>query len=111
MNSPTPNMNTKISAQTTSATDIPLKPSSVLLVGEMEIKVPRDRNRDFEPQLVKKHQTDVSAIEDKIIFLYYQEISTRNMQKLYGMALDDSRIYMLVSSSKRIHRNLGLSLT
>lgn len=39
-------------------------------MGELEIQVPRDRNGDFEPQLVKKHQTDVSSIEDKVIFLY-----------------------------------------
>ena len=31
-------------------------------VGEMEISIPRDRNGEFEPQLVKKHQTDISAI-------------------------------------------------
>jgi len=36
----------------------------------MGIQVPRDRNGEFEPQLVKKHQTDVSAIEDKVLFLY-----------------------------------------
>ena len=38
-------------------------------MGEMQINVPRDRQGEFEPQLVKKHQTDVSAIEDKVIFL------------------------------------------
>ena len=37
--------------------------------GEIEIKVPRDRNGEFELQLVKKYQSDVSAIEDKIVFL------------------------------------------
>ena len=40
--------------------------------GEMELKIPRDRDGDFEPQLVKKHQTDISTIEDKVIFLYSQ---------------------------------------
>lgn len=64
--------------------------------GEMEIKVPRDRDGEFEPQLVKKHQTDVSAIEDKIIFLYSQGVSTRDIQKtmqeLYGIDVDDSRV-------------------
>ncbi len=64
--------------------------------GEMEIKVPRDRQGDYEPQLVKKHQTDVSSIEDKIIFLYSQGISTRDIQKtmqeMYGIDVDDSRV-------------------
>ncbi|MPM72376.1 IS256 family transposase ISCcl1 [bioreactor metagenome] len=60
----------------------------------MEIKVPRDRKGEYEPQLVKKHQTDVSSIEDKIIFLYSQSISTRDtqktMQEMYGIDVDDS---------------------
>lgn len=57
--------------------------------GEMEISVPRDRQGEFEPQLVKKHQTDVSSIEDKVIFLYSQGVSTRDiqetMQEMYGI--------------------------
>ena len=65
-------------------------------LGEMEIQVPRDRNSEFEPQLVKKHQTDVSAIEDKVIFLYSQGVSTRDIQKtmqeMYGIDVDDSRV-------------------
>jgi len=44
--------------------------------GEMELKIPRDRDGDFEPQLVKKHQADISTIEDKVIFLYAQGVST-----------------------------------
>ena len=65
-------------------------------LGEIEINVPRDRNGEFEPQLVKKHQTDVSSIEDKIIFLYSQGVSTRDIQKtmreMYGIEVDDSRV-------------------
>ena len=64
--------------------------------GEMEISVPRDRQGEFDPQLVKKHQTDVSSIEDKVIFLYSQGISTRDIQKtmqeMYGIDVDDSRV-------------------
>ena len=64
--------------------------------GELEINVPRDRNGEFEPQLVKKHQTDVSGIEDQVIFLYSQGVSTRDIQKtmreMYGIEVDDSRV-------------------
>ncbi|MDQ0202995.1 transposase [Pectinatus haikarae] len=63
--------------------------------GELELKIPRDRDEDFEPQLVKKHQTDISTIEDKVIFLYSQGVSTRDIQKtmqeMYGIDVDDSR--------------------
>lgn len=65
-------------------------------MGEVEIQVPRDRDGEFEPQLIKKHQTDISAIEDKIIFLYSQGVSTREIQKtmqeMYGINVDDSRV-------------------
>lgn len=65
-------------------------------MGEVDISVTRDRNGEFEPQLVKKHQTDVSSIEDKIIFLYSQGVSTRDIQKtmneMYGIDVDDGRV-------------------
>lgn len=65
-------------------------------MGEMEIQIPRDREGEFEPQLVRKHQTDISAIEDKVIFLYSQGVSTRDIQKtmqeMYGINVDDSRV-------------------
>ena len=36
--------------------------------GSVEIAVPRDRNGDFEPQLIKKNETTLSGdIEEKII--------------------------------------------
>lgn len=65
-------------------------------MGEMELQIPRDRDGEFEPQLVKKHQTDISSIEDKVIFLYSQGVSTRDIQKtmqeMYGINVDDSRV-------------------
>ena len=39
--------------------------------GETEIKVPRDRDGEFEPQLVKKNQTTLTSdIEEKTISMY-----------------------------------------
>ena len=64
--------------------------------GEIDLKVPRDRNGDYEPQIVKKHQMDVSEIEDKILFLYSQGTSTRDiertMQEMYGIKVDATRV-------------------
>lgn len=34
--------------------------------GKIDIKVPRDREGQFEPKIVKKNQTDVSSIEDQV---------------------------------------------
>lgn len=36
--------------------------------GEVELNVPRDRNGEYEPQIVRKHQTDMSDIEDRLFF-------------------------------------------
>jgi transposase-like protein len=56
--------------------------------GEFELSVPRDRNGEFEPKVVKKYQTDIFGIEDKIISLYGCGMSTRdiseNINELYG---------------------------
>ena len=40
------------------------KKNVVSSMGEIGLDVPRDRNGDFEPRIVKKHQADISNIED-----------------------------------------------
>jgi len=64
--------------------------------GDIELTIPRDRNGEYEPQIVKRHQMDISAIEDKIIFLYSQGVSTRDiektMQEMYGIEVDATRV-------------------
>lgn len=65
-------------------------------MGEMEMQIYRDHDGEFELQLVKKNQTDISSIEDKVIFLYSQGVSTREirktMQEMYSIKVDDSRV-------------------
>jgi transposase-like protein len=34
--------------------------------GEFELSVPRDRNAEFEPQIVPKNKRDISGIEEKV---------------------------------------------
>lgn len=48
--------------------------------GEMGIEVPRDRNSDFEPQLIKKGQRRFTGFDDKIISMYALGLSTRDIQ-------------------------------
>lgn len=48
--------------------------------GEMEIEVPRDRNSDFEPQLVKKRQKRLVGFDEKVISLYARGMTTREIQ-------------------------------
>ena len=65
--------------------------------GETEIKVPRDRNGDFEPQLVKKNQTTLSGdIEEKILSMYAKGMTTSDIemhiQDIYGLECSDTTI-------------------
>jgi transposase-like protein len=58
-------------------------------LGPIKIDIPRDRNGEFEPKIVPKHQRTVDGIEDKIISLYSCEMTTRDIseqiEKFYGV--------------------------
>lgn len=64
--------------------------------GAIELSIPRDRKGEYAPLIVPKHEMDISAIEDKIIFLYSQGTSTRDiekaMQEMYGIEVDATRV-------------------
>lgn len=47
--------------------------------GTFEVEVPRDRDGSFEPQLVKKHQRRLTAMDDKIHCLYAKGMTTREI--------------------------------
>ena len=57
--------------------------------GELPIKVPRDRNGDYEPKIIPKNQTRFDDMDEKIISLYARGMSTRDiqaqLQDLYGV--------------------------
>ena len=57
--------------------------------GDMKLAVLRDRSRTFEPQIVKKHQRDVSKIENRGISMYAKGMSTRDisthLEDIYGI--------------------------
>ncbi len=48
--------------------------------GEIPIEVPRDRNGDFKPQIIPKHQTRFDGFDDKIISMYARGMTTRDIQ-------------------------------
>ncbi len=65
--------------------------------GETKIKVPRDRNGEFEPQLVKKNQTTLTGdIEEKIISMYAKGMTTSDIEAhikdIYGLECSDTTI-------------------
>jgi putative transposase len=57
--------------------------------GQLQIDVPRDRNSEFEPQLVKKGQTRFDGLDDKIISMYARGMTCReikaHLQEIYGV--------------------------
>lgn len=58
-------------------------------LGPVALNIPRDRNGDFEPKIVPKHQRSVNGIEDKILSLYAAGMTTRDISEqvksLYGV--------------------------
>lgn len=64
--------------------------------GDMELKVPRDREGEFDPVIVKKNQSNITGIEDQILAMYAKGISTRDiqdhLQQLYGIEVSPTLI-------------------
>ena len=64
--------------------------------GSMTIDVPQDRESTFEPQVVKKRQKDISAIDNKIISMYAKGMTTRQisdtLMDIYGFEASEGFI-------------------
>ena len=64
--------------------------------GEIPIDVPRDRNGDFEPQVVPKGQRRLPGFDDKIISMYARGMTTREIQghleEQYGVEVSPTLI-------------------
>lgn len=48
--------------------------------GDLDIEVPRDRNGEFEPQIIKKRQKRFDGFDSKIISMYARGMTTRDIQ-------------------------------
>lgn len=64
--------------------------------GEIKIGIPRDRNGEFEPQIVRKHQTRLAGLDQKILALYARGMTVRDiqseLQELYGAEISPTLI-------------------
>ncbi len=64
--------------------------------GEQRISIPRDRNSEFEPIAVKKHESTQSDVEEKIIAMYGKGLSTRDingyMYDIYGINVSSDMV-------------------
>lgn len=58
--------------------------------GKMDLQIPRDTEKSFEPKIVKKHERRLNpSVDDMIISMYAKGMSTRDihahMRKIYGL--------------------------
>ena len=65
--------------------------------GQIEVNVPRDRNGEYEPQVIKKHQNTIGQdLEAKIISMYAKGMTTSDIEshieEIYGYQVSDSSI-------------------
>jgi putative transposase len=64
--------------------------------GKMSLEVPRDRQSEFEPQLVKKGQTRLEGFDEKVLSLYARGMTVRDikdqLQDLYGVEVSTGLI-------------------
>ena len=64
--------------------------------GSFQIDVPQDRQSSFKPQVVKKRQKDISAIDQKIISMYAKGMTTKQISEtiedIYGFEASEGFI-------------------
>ena len=65
-------------------------------LGEIDFDIPRDRNADFDPQVIPKHSRDISEIDGKIISMYSRGMSVNSinehLEDIYGLSYSGSQI-------------------
>jgi transposase-like protein len=79
------------------------KKTVVSSMGEIDLDIPRDRKGEFEPQAVRKNQTDISNIEDQVLSMYAKGMTTRDISShlhdVYGV---DASAEMISHMTDRI---------
>lgn len=64
--------------------------------GTIEVEIPQDRNGEFEPQIIKKHQKRFDGFDDKVLSMYSRGMTTREIQahleEIYGVEVSPSLI-------------------
>lgn len=65
--------------------------------GPLSIRTPRDRNGDFEPELIEKRQRELSSgLDEQILALYAQGNSVEDVRrllgKMYGISISAGKI-------------------
>jgi transposase-like protein len=72
--------------------------------GPMEIEVPRDRNGEFEPAIIPKHQREWRGFDDKILSMYSLGMSTHaiqeNIKEIYNVDISPELVSRVTDEVK-----------
>lgn len=86
-------------------------------IGDIEIEIPRDREGNFEPQIIPKHQRRFEGFDEKIISMYGLGFTTRDIQKhlheIYGVEVSPdliSKVTDAIMEDVREWRNRPLDI-
>ena len=64
--------------------------------GNINLDIPRNKNAEFEPQIIPKYQREITGIEGQILSLYAKGMSSRDIEEhlnnLYGIDVSPSMI-------------------
>lgn len=79
--------------------------------GDMDLDIPRDRNGDYEPQVIKKYQNTLNQdMEEKIISMYAKCMTTGDIENhlndLYGIDVSDSTISRITDKVLHIVKDI-----
>ena len=70
--------------------------------GDIQINTPRDRNAEFEPELIKKGQSRITDTDNQILSLYAKGMSTRDIvdafQEMYGADISAGLVSQVTNS-------------
>ena len=65
-------------------------------LGEVDVKIPRDRNGEYEPQIIGKYSRNADGMEEKILALYSCGMSQRDIsvqiKNLYDVDISDGLV-------------------
>ena len=60
------------------------------------MKIPRDRDGDFEPELIQRYERDISQIEERVVSMYAKGMTVRDIQShladIYGASISPGTI-------------------
>jgi putative transposase len=76
--------------------------------GEINLEIPRDRESEFEPVIVKKHQRRFDGFDDLILSLYSRGLSTReiksHIEEIYGVEVSPDLVSTVTENISELVR-------